>query len=303
MVAGRPHQGIGNAPAGDNFPCCSQGAIHPAPGGNIGLAVQGRKGVDAVVTGPHRQFQGRFGPVTDGKHVGIDRFVLPHQRGCPFEIAQIAAFMYLAYMVFREISHLQPFKESGWFQGLLNGSDTHRRFHIATLVDVVDFVLVSDHQGDFGELRRVFGMALCSRGPGFVARRTQTHRIFLDGIHHHAHIFRAADIRILALKNTFDHLPEIGGGKRLLAAQAIENQVGRIVAVWLHWRFIGRVDDGARAILLVKTQAGLVLGENFRVVAQGRVIGQTFHEDALCSLGERFAPQTFVQGRANAATA
>lgn len=56
---------------------------------------------------------------------------------------------------------------------------------------------------------------------GQVAEGAQTQRVVPEGVDHHLHVFRGAEMVVLALQDGSDDLPGLGGRLRLMTAQVV----------------------------------------------------------------------------------
>ena len=83
MVARRPDQGIGKPPAVQYLPGRGKGTVYRPTGCRKGIAVNGGKGIDAVIAAQDRRLLGRPRLVADGKDVWIQGFPRPEHRCRP----------------------------------------------------------------------------------------------------------------------------------------------------------------------------------------------------------------------------
>jgi len=116
-----------------------------------------------------------------------------------------------------------PDEKPAFFKLRQDRPDPHRRFHIPAFMHVMDLVPFIDHQGD--RLDQT-ALHLRLRGLGFhIAEFSQGHWIFPEGGDHLFHVFRRAEIPVLALQNRPDHFSGEPAAQRVILIQAVVDQI------------------------------------------------------------------------------
>jgi hypothetical protein len=182
-----------------------------------------------------------------------------------------------------------------------DGAHAHRRFDIAALADMVDGMLLVADQGDAPV--GADGLRLCGNGLLHVAGTAQGQGAGRDGVEDHAHVLGRAFPLVLALQNGPDDVTGAVARQPEGLVQRVGHQVGRAVVLGREGGLVGRVDDRPRPVAFVEAQPRHVLAQQFRVPAQGRVVGQAFEEEGRVAQGPGFLAHSLVQGRAHAAPA
>jgi hypothetical protein len=108
MVARRPDQGIGDAPAFEDLMGRRQGAIHASARGNISILVKGREGIDTVVSRQNRGLLWRPGFVSNGKYIRIKGFPFGYLLAGPLEVTDEPVVMNRKEVSVRKIFGLYP---------------------------------------------------------------------------------------------------------------------------------------------------------------------------------------------------
>jgi hypothetical protein len=297
MVSRRPDQGVSDPESPDDFFRGRQGAIHRPFRGNEGIAAQRREGVDTVVSGPDGQLHRGVRPVPDGEHVRIHGRIRWNFLADMLEIADIFRVVNGQEGFLGKFFRGESREEIGLLQGVQDRLYPNRRFHISPFVDMVDGMPVINNEGDLTEKagHRVDGSWLFPE----IARFADPDGIILDGREDHPDIRLAAHLPVLFLENGLHHPAQIlpPGCNRL--SEAVEDQVRRVVAPGFQGRFIGRVRDGPSAEGLVKSETRPVLFEDFRIPAQGGIVGKALEKQAFGLQQDRFFPDPFVEGAAD----
>ncbi len=148
VMAWRPHQRIGKVGAFEHLLRRGQRAIDGRTRGEIGVHIERREGVDAVVPGKYRLVLRRSRRVSRREHVRIDRLLgTGHEAGLA-DIVDEPAVMDGADVAVREPLRRQALEQAGRPELGHDRADADRRLDIAPILDMVDGVVVIDEKRD-----------------------------------------------------------------------------------------------------------------------------------------------------------
>jgi hypothetical protein len=206
-------------------------------------------------------------------------------------------------MILRESARRQALERHRLLQLAQARGDTHGRLHIATVLHVMDFVLVVDDERDaigHGSRRRLGGLGLAPQ----IAQRPQPDRVVLERLHDHVGVRRRAQLAIFALEDRPHHRLRPLAVRQRVAAEAVEDQIGRIFQVRLDRQLVFGAENRPRPELLVEAQpVGIRLHHGHGIGAERGVVRQAFAEDADAVERRRLFAHALVESRADAMAA
>ena len=213
VVARRPHQGIGEPRPFQHLLRRGQRAVDRRARRQIGVLIERREGVDAVIAGQHRLVLRRPRRIPRGKDVGVDRLLGPRHEAGLADVIDQPAVMHGADLPVREPLGRNLREQARGLELGEDRADAYRRLHIAPLLHVVDGVVVVEHERD-ARFRCGAHLAL-QRPPRLdVARLAQADGIVFDGLHDHLHIVGGRSV--FSLEDGADHLPHLVAARQIV---------------------------------------------------------------------------------------